>query len=173
MPESGSLIFLLFGLALLAYYLFFYRRQLTEQRLRRAVEVLTEALYLDLYSGYTKEEPARTAEASALAATVVNEVFGFEPPDEQALGFRRDNLGQVQAQVAQVAGRSELRPLIAAALHYMEGPAWKKRRRPKGGLSRAANLGLVDPSEPPLPVHLFLARTAQYHRRVRKELGKG
>lgn len=172
MPDFTSLGAILLSLAVLGYYLFYHRHKMNAQRLVKAIDALKEALYTDLYLDLLKQG-RDTGLASRLAATVVNEVFGVEPPDGEAQAFLNQNKGPVQSELTRLGENSEVRPLISAALKQMEGPVWKNRPRPKGGQKRAFNLGLVNPTDKDLPVHLFLGRVAVYHRRVDKRMKSG
>ncbi len=167
MPDLPTLAAGLLGLGAVVFYLIVTRRRLTQQRLERATDVLKEALYQDLFLRLSARGPA--PEASRVAATVVNEVFGLEPPDEEAREFRESRKSLIQTQVARLASDGGVRPLIGAALGFMESPAWKNKPRPKGGLARAVNLGLIDPAEEKMPVFKFLAQTAEYHKRIKRE----
>ncbi len=171
MPDFTSLGAILLSLAVLGYYLFYHRHKMNEQRLVKAVDALKEALYTDLYLDFLADRD--TGFSSRLAATVVNEVFGVEPPDEEASAFAKKNRGPVQSELTRLAGNQEVRGLIASAMRHMESPAWKNRPRPKGGLERAFNLGLVDPTDKEMPVHVFLGRVAVYHRRIDKRMKAG
>ena len=171
MPDFTNLGAILLSLAVLAYYLFHHRHKMNEQRLGKAVEALKEALYTDLYLDLLADHERGLA--SRLAATVVNEAFGVEPPDQEAAEFLRENRGPVQSSLTGLAENAEVRPLVASALKHMEGPVWKNRPRPKGGLKRGFNLGLVTPTDEEMPVHRFLARVAVFHRRVNKRMKAG
>ena len=171
MPDLTSLGAILLSLAVLGYYLFFHRHKMNEQRLVRAVDALREALYTDLYLDLLRERDQGAA--SRLAATAVNEAFGAEPPDGEAAEFLKENRPAVQAELSRLAANAEVRPLIAAALKHMDSPVWKNRPRPKGGLKRGFNLGLVAPADQEMPVHQFLGRVAAYHRLVNKRMKAG
>lgn len=171
MPDFTNLGAILLSVAVVGYYLFYLRHKMNDQRLAKAVEALREALYTDLYLDYLADHPE--GQASRLAATVVNEAFGVEPPDSEAADFLRENRGPVQSALTGLAENTEIRPLLAAALKQMDGPAWKNRPRPKGGLKRAFNLGLVNPTDPEMPVNRFLVRVAAYHHRVDKRMKAG
>jgi len=171
MPDFTSLGAILFSLALVAYYLLFYRKRLNRQRLIKAVDALKEAVYTNLYLDLCAEGDRDWA--SRLAATVVNEVFGVEPPNREARSFRADHLGPVQSRVALLAADGEIRSLVGAALRFMDQPGLGLRAGPGGGLKRAFNLGLVDPADQEMPVHLFLGRTAAFHRQVNRRMKSG
>ena len=171
MPDLTGLGAILFSLALTAYYLLVYRKRLNRQRLTKAVDALKEALYTELYLDLL--DKGGKDRASRLAATVVNEVFGVEPPDQAARSFREDNKGQVQARVALLANDGRVRPLIGAALRFLEDPGLGLGQGPQGGLKRAFNLGLVDPADEEMPVHRFLGRTATFHRQVDRRMKSG
>jgi hypothetical protein len=171
MPDFTSLGAILFSLAIVAYYLLVYRKKLNRQRLIKAVDALKEALYTDLYLDLLGEGDQDWA--SRLAATVVNEVFGIEPPDQEARSFRANHKGPVQARVALLAADGEVRSLIGAALRLVEEPGLGPRVGSPGGLKKAFNLGLVNPADEQMPVHRFLGRTAAFHRRVDRRMKSG
>jgi len=166
MSDFTSIGAIIVALAILAYYLLFYRHKLAQQKIEQAIAFLNEALYMDLFLKLSQSHEQE--EASKLAATVVNEVFGYEPRDKAAAAFLKANRGAAQAEVARLAADSEVRPLIGSALQSMAAKNWKGRSRPQGGLTRAVNLGFVSPTETPMPAYRFLARTATYHRRIKK-----
>ncbi len=161
----------LIGLSIaILFFIYIQNRKGASQRLIQAVTTLIDGVYRDLYVRAAKTaDPYR---ASLLAGSATNEVFGFEAPNEEAAEFLKANKGEVQSLAAQMAREAEVRPLIAAALKYMTAPNWKGPMRPKGGLARAVNMGLIDPSEKPMPNHAFLAKTAKYHRRMVQESDK-
>lgn len=167
MPDFSYLGAILLSIAVLAYYLFFYRNRQHSQRLCTAIDFLRDAVYMTLY--LELDQTHESGHASKVAGTVVNEVFGFEPPDKEAKDFRESHKSEVQKTINRLTEMSEVRPLVGAALRLMETSAYTHPAKPKGGLSRGFNLGLVDPVEETLPIHAFLSRTATFHRRIKKE----
>lgn len=153
-----------FAIAMAAYFMFSYRRKLNNQRLGQAIDTCIDTIYRLTYAELRTAEDRSTA--SRLAGCAVNELFGFEPPSEEARRFATDNRSRVQAMVHRLTENHELRPLAAATVHYLSKPPLSKRMKQGGGLMRATKMGLVDPTEKPLPVHRFLAETAKLHRRA-------
>lgn len=167
MPDFTYLGAVLLSIGVLYYYIAHYRKRQNSQRLVTAIDFLRDAVYIILYQEL--DQVHESSHASKVAGTVVNEVFGFEPPDEEARAFRESHKSEVQKAIGRLTENSEVRPLIGAALRLMETPAYTHPAKPKGGLSRGFNLGLVDPVEETIAVHAFLARTAALHRRMKKE----
>lgn len=165
MPDLSTLGIVLFACVLL-YFLYLQNKRNTNNRLESAVTTLIDAIYRDIYHRLLAEYGPD--QASRLAGSVTNNIFGFAPPNDEAAQFMKEHKGRIQQETGQLAEDGQVRTLAAEAIRVMLRPDWRGPVRPQGGQERALNLGFVVPGEKPMPIAQFLSQVAKYHRRMVK-----